>query len=167
MNRPVLKPTFAYEATRFMTVAEIAQMLDMPTSFPLLLKAGMAHELHCKNDLDTTAGTSAVEILKFVPEKQPVLEDGRVLTCRDFWLQIHIKGARQNPVTAIQFIDREDGRYEVASAYLTKIDDKAFAEHSLHFRPGLGHHIIEQVDRLAHSISGRAVKLEPPELFHS
>lgn len=156
-----LKETFAYEATYIMTVDEISRMLEMPSSFPVLLRAYGTQELRTKSAHDSEQSRSEEEILKFVPEGPVKLEDGRELGCKDFWLQIHIKGNRYNPVTGVKFMDLGEGRYEVAQAYLTSIMEAPELAQDLCYRPTLGSHIIEQVDALAHNVLGKPLKLEP------
>jgi hypothetical protein len=147
-----------------MTVEQIAQMLEMPTSFPVLLRAYMPAEIRVANSVDAEFADRTKEILKFVPDGILNLEDGRELPVRDFWLQIEIDKCKHNPVTALKFMDMGNGRYDVAQAFLTTMLESDKLGQDLYYRPTLGNHIIEQVEALAHTVVGKPLKPETLKL---
>lgn len=149
-------------ASALMTIAALASALklDSPETLKLCVDHQVNGELASRvvMDEDRIEG----EALVIVPEIYPPLDDGRVLTCRDFWLQVHLRDCEQNPVMGIKFMDMGDGTYEMSSAFLTYIFDKA-----LYFRPTLGHDAIEGAESLIHDQLRKTLKQPPPALRHS
>lgn len=162
MSTSPLKETFALKSAHTMTLDEISRLLEMPTSFPRLVSAHIPAEIATKSFFDTESLFSEQEILKFVPERYPPLEDGREMPAKDFWLQVHIKGIEDNPIMGVKFMDIGNGAYDLSCAFLTSIIDG-----DLYYRPNLGHFIIEQVEAVIHNTMGKPLKLQPPELRHS
>ena len=148
--------------TAIITIAALAGALklDSPDTLKLCIDNQVNAEIASRvvMDEDRIEG----EALAIVPEIYPPLEDGRVLTCRDFWLQVHMRDCGQNPVMGLKFMDMGDGTYEMSSAFLTYIFDK-----TLYFRPTLGHEAIEGAEGLIHSQLRIALKQTPPALRHS
>lgn len=148
--------------TALITVAALAGALklDSPETLKLCIDNQVNGEIASRvvMDEDRIEG----EALVIVPEIYPPLEDGRVLTCRDFWLQVHMRDCRKNPVMGLKFMDMGNGTYEMSDAFLTFIFDKA-----LYFRPTLGHEAIEGAEGLIHNQLRMTLKQTPPALRHS
>lgn len=135
-----LKETFEKPSLLVLSVDEISHILEQPSSFPLLLKNFKAEDLATKADNEP----SLREVLKFVPEHYPPLEDGRTLACRDFWLQVALRDGKtaDNLIMGLKFMDMGDGRYDISSPFIAPIT-KDFS-----YRAAFGHHVIERFETL-------------------
>lgn len=148
MNGGSLKETFARPSLLVMSVPEIGQWLDIPRAFPHLLANFRAHDIVTKAGLEPEES----EVLKFVPEAYPPLPDGRVLTCKDFWLQVALRMPQQddNVIMGLKFTDLGDQRYDVSMPFTAQITP------DLRYRASFGHHLMERVQSMVDDLSARA-----------
>ncbi len=150
MTHSPLKETYEKASLQVMSVKDIGLLLEQPSAFPVLLKNFKTE------DIVTKAGDTPFvrEVLKFVPEYYPPLDDGRVMSCRDFWLQVALRDKKQedNVIMGLKFMDMGDGTYDVSSPFIARITK------DLSYRATLGHHIIERFEALTHEAIKKAQK---------
>lgn len=137
---------------RVISLNELSALLNLCVPFPQTVENHVEDDIAFKKTPD-----GDLETLKFVPERYAPLANGRVLTCKDFWLQVHIKGMEAlNPIMGLKFMQIDDDIFEMSMGFLTSINDG-----ELYCRPVLGHRTIEQVEMLVHTNLGKTLKPEP------
>lgn len=147
MAEKKLKNTFALSASVVMSVSELGALLDLPRALPHLIKNFRAHDLVTKTGLEP--GES--EVLKFVPENYPPLADGRVLDCKDFWLQVALRmhPEKDNVILGLKFTDLGDQQYDVSMPL------RADITRDFKYRACFGHHVIERFQGLVDKVSAQ------------
>lgn len=155
-----LKKQFDKEsAGNIISLNDLAGILGLNTAFQKLVEAHIPADIVVKSQIDPVFRQTDQEDLRFVPEIYHHKE-GMPLPCKDFWLQVHIKGIKDNPVMGLKFMDMGDGTFDMCMPYLTSIMDG-----DIYYRPVLGHHVIENVVTLVHRAIGKPLKNEPPSLL--
>ena len=139
------------------TIDDLASMLGMPSAFAKLISAYNKEDIAVKSAKDPVyAHITAQEKLVFVPEGYNPA-DNAAARHKDFWLQIHVKGAEENPVMLLKFMDLGEGRLDMSSAQVTSI----YNHGPLYYRPVLGHEAIENIEILIHNVLKKSLKIEP------
>ncbi len=153
MTQGPLKETYEKASLQVLSVKDLGQMLEQPSAFPVLLKNFK------QEDIVTKAGDTpfAREVLKFVPEHYPPMDDGHALSCRDFWLQVALRDKKEedNVIIGLKFMDMGNGLYDVSSPFIARITE------DLYYRATFGHHIIERFEALTHDIMKKTQRPAP------